>query len=93
MGAGSEPYDAKRSRFLPSQCFNIEKSLMPVVTDSKKQEIIKAGDKHQKTCVSHPASGLEKRQCTLQVWYSGFMCHIKSSHYFIKERNCENIFP
>ena len=33
----------------------------------KKYEIIKPGDKPQKTCISQPASGLEKRQLTLQV--------------------------
>ena len=36
--------------------------------DSKKTyEIIKPGDKHQKIWISQPTSGLEKRQCTLQV--------------------------
>ena len=92
MGAGSEAYDAKWSRFLPSQCFNVEKSLMPVVADSKKQEIIKAADKHQKTCVNHPASGLEKRQCTLQVWYGGLYAPHKIFSLFYKREELRKYF-
>ena len=34
----------------------------------KKHEIIKPGDNNKKTWISHPASRLEKRQCTLQVY-------------------------
>ena len=68
MGAGSEAYDAKWGRFLPSQRFNVDQSPMPFFVDSKKTyEIIKPGDMHQKTWISQPVSGLEKRQCTLQV--------------------------
>ena len=41
---------------------------MPFVVDPKKTcGIVKPGDKHQKAWISQPASGLEKRQCTLQV--------------------------
>ena len=41
---------------------------MPFIFDSKKKyEIIKPGDKHQKTWISHLASGLENRQCTMQI--------------------------
>ena len=36
MGAGSEAYDAKWGRFLPSQRFNVDQSPMPFVADSKK---------------------------------------------------------
>ena len=68
MAAGSEDYDAKWGRFLPSQRFNVDQSPIPFVADSKKTyEIIKQGDKHQRTWVSQLASGLEKNQCTLQV--------------------------
>ena len=63
MSAGSEAYDAKWSCFLPSQRFNVNQSPMPFVFDSRKTyEIIKPGDKHQKTWISQPASRLEKRQ-------------------------------
>ena len=74
MSAGSEAYGAKRSCFLPSQRFNVDQSPVPFVFDSKKTyEIIKPGDKHQKTWISQPASRLEIRQCTLQVctWADG----------------------
>ena len=68
MGAGSEADDAKWDRFLPSQRFNVNQSPMPFVVDSKKKnQIIKLEDKHQKTWINQPASGLEKRQCTLEV--------------------------
>ena len=68
MGAGSESYEVKWGRFPPSQRFNVDQSPMPFVVDSKKTyEIIKLGDKHQKTWISQPALGLEKRQCTLLV--------------------------
>ena len=47
MGAGSEAYDAKWGRFLPSQRFNVDQSPMPFVADSKKTyEIIEPGNKH-----------------------------------------------
>ena len=36
MGSGSEAYDAKWGRFLPSPHFNVDQSPMPVVVDSKK---------------------------------------------------------
>ena len=68
MGAGSESYDAEWGCFHPSQRFNVDQSRMPFVVDSRKTyEIIKVGDKHQKTWISQPALGLQKRQCTLQV--------------------------
>ena len=68
MGAGSEAHDAKWGHFLSSQRFNVDQSPMPFVTDSiKTYEIIKLRNKHQKTRISQPAPGLEKRQCTLQV--------------------------
>ena len=68
MGAGSEAYDVKWGRFFSSQRLNVDQSPMPFVVDSKKTyEIINPGDKHQKTCISQLPSGLEKRQCTLQV--------------------------
>ena len=47
MDAGSEAYDAKWGRFLPSQRFNVDQSPMPFVADSKKTyEIIEPGNKH-----------------------------------------------
>ena len=47
------------STLINPQCLS---SLIP-----KKHEIIKPGYKHQKTWISQPASGVEKRQCQLQV--------------------------
>ena len=68
MGADSEGYNAKLDSFLPSQRFNLSQFPIPFVLDLKKRTngIIKPGDKHQKKCLGKPASGLEKRQCTLQ---------------------------
>ena len=65
-GANGDSYDNKWGRFLPSQRFN--QSPMPFVVDCKKTyEIINPDDKYHKTWISQSASGLEKRQCTLQV--------------------------
>ena len=67
-GANGDSYDNKWGRFLPSQRFNVDQSPMPFVVDCKKTyEIINPDDKYQKTWIGQPASGLEKRQCTLQV--------------------------
>ena len=71
-GANSDSYDANWGRFLPCQRFNLDQSPMPFVVDSKKTyEIIEPGANHQKTWISQPASGLDKRQCTLQVCARG----------------------
>ena len=67
-GANDDSYDNKWGWFLPSQRFNVDQSPMPFVVDCKKTyEIINPDDKYHKTWISQPASGLEKRQCTLQV--------------------------
>ena len=71
-GAHSESFSNKWGRFPPSQRFNLDQSPMPFVVDQKKTyEIIKPGEKHHKTWISQPASGLDKRQCTLQICIRG----------------------
>jgi len=45
---------------------------MPFVVDQQKTyEITKPGDKHSKTWIRQSGSGLDKRQCTLQVCIRG----------------------
>ena len=67
-GAGDDSFDNKWGRFLPNQRFNVDQTPMPFVVDSKKTyEIITPGDMYHKTWISQSSSGLEKRQCTIQV--------------------------
>ena len=71
-GGNSDSYDPKWERFLPFQRFNLGRSSISFVIDSKKTyEIIEPGDRYQKTWVSQPSSGLDERQCTLQVCTRG----------------------
>ena len=75
-GGNSDTYDPKWGRFLPSQMFNLDHSPMFFVIDSKKTyEIIEPRDCYQKAWISQPSSGLDKRQCTLQICTSGDGLH------------------
>ena len=58
------------SASLPSQRFNVDQSTLPfAITTKRTYELIKKGDRYHKVWISQPGSGLEKRQCTLQVCF------------------------
>lgn len=65
-----DTYDQKWGRFLPSQRFNVDQSPLPfAITTKRTYELVKKGDQYHKVWISQPGSGLEKRQCTLQVCF------------------------
>lgn len=65
----SENYDAKWGRFPPSSQFNVDQSPLPFVIDHKRTyEVIENKEqRYNKVWIQQPGSGLDKRQCTLQV--------------------------
>ena len=69
----NDNYDPKYGRFLPEQRFNVDQSPLPFAIDTKKTyEEVKPKDpenRHKKVWVQQPGSGLEKRQCTLQICF------------------------
>ena len=62
-----DSYDGKWGRFLPKQRFNVDQTPMPFVIDTKRTyEQIQY--KHtEKIWIAQPGSGLNKRQCTIQI--------------------------
>ena len=65
-----ETYDEKWGSYKPSQRLNVDQGPLPfAVSTHKTYEHINSGVKQHdhKVWVSQPGSGLEKRQCTLQV--------------------------
>lgn len=63
-------YDKKWGGFLPKQRLNVDQSPLPFVINSKKTyEFVEKGEKYHNTWISQPGSGLDKRQCTLQVMF------------------------
>ena len=64
----NDSYDDKWGRFTPEQRFNVDQSPLPFVNTTKRTyELVKKGDKYHKVWIAQPGSGLEKRQCTLQI--------------------------
>ncbi|MEO0683927.1 MAG: hypothetical protein AAFY76_02490 [Cyanobacteria bacterium J06649_11] len=66
-----DQYDPKWGRFVPKQRFNVDQSPLPFAVETKRTyEIIeKKQSKNHKVWISQPGSGLDKRQCTLQVCF------------------------
>ena len=63
---GSESYDPKWGRFKPTERFNVDQTPMSFAVDVKRTyEVSEPRQKHSKTWISQPGSGLEKRQCTI----------------------------
>ena len=61
-------FDSKWGKLKPYQRINVDQSLFAFVTDAKRiYEYIKPGAKDHNTWISLPGSGLDKRQCSLQV--------------------------
>ena len=66
----SDCYDAKWGRFLPNQRFNVDQSPLPfaIARSRTYEEGRPCGEsRNHKVWISQPGSGLEKRQCTLQI--------------------------
>ena len=63
-----ETYDEKWGRFKPAERLNVDQSPLPFVIDVKRTyEYVESGSKNHDTWIAQPGSGLDKRQCTLQV--------------------------
>ena len=62
-------YDQKWGNFKPDERINVDQSPLPFVVNSKKtHEFITPGEgASHNTWISQPGSGLDKRQCSLQV--------------------------
>ena len=68
-GMGKD-YDVKWGHFTPAERINVDQSPLPFVLDFKKTyDYIEPKDKHHNTWISQPGSGLDKRQCSLQVMF------------------------
>lgn len=70
--ARNDGYDQKWSRFTPRQRLNVDQSPLPfAVTTKRTYEYIREGEeqRNHKVWISQPGSGLDKRQCTLQVCF------------------------
>ena len=70
--ARNDGYDQKWGRFTPRQRLNVDQSPLPfAVTTKRTYEYIGEGEeqRNHKVWISQPGSGLDKRQCTLQVCF------------------------
>lgn len=70
--ARNDGYDKKWGRFTPRQRLNVDQSPLPfAVTTKRTYEYIGEGEeqRNHKVWISQPGSGLDKRQCTLQVCF------------------------
>lgn len=68
----STSYDPKWGHYKPEERFNVDQTPMPfAINVNRTYEPIEPGDKHHKTWIRQPASGLDKRQCTVQVCSRG----------------------
>ena len=66
-------FDSKWGAFLPRQRLNVDQSPLSFVVNVKKTyDYVEPGkSKEHSTWISQPGSGLDKRQCTLQVMFRG----------------------
>ena len=69
----TEDYHPVYGGFVPAQRLNVDQSPLPFAIDTKRTyehiEPKKTENRHKKIWVSQPGSGLEKRQCTLQICF------------------------
>ena len=64
----SDHYDPKWGFFKPTERFNVDQTPVPFTVNTKRvYEAIEPGQKHSKTWIRQAGSGLDKRQCTVQV--------------------------
>ena len=69
-------YDPKWGRFKPHQRFNVDQVPLPFVLDKTTTYEMPLG-RNEKVWIASAGSGLEKRQCTLQVCFSPENNHVK----------------
>ena len=64
-------YDPKWGRFLPMQRLNVDQSPLPFVVHGKRtyEHVPRGEGSLHNTWIAQPGSGLEKRQCSLQVMF------------------------
>ena len=63
-------YDPKWGGFLPPLRLNVDQSPLPfVVNSTRTYEYVEKKDKNHNTWISQPGSGLDKRQCSLQILF------------------------
>ena len=63
----NDKYDTKWGTYLPSQRFNVDQSPLPFVFDVKRTYEQMNYKHSEKVWIAQPGSGLDKRQCTLQI--------------------------
>jgi hypothetical protein len=69
-GSNKSSYDRKWGRFVPSKRLNVDQVPLPFainVTRTYEVPVPKEQRRHHRVWVNQPGSGLEKRQCTLQL--------------------------
>lgn len=65
-----DEYHEKWGHYLPKERLNVDQSPLPFVLDVKRTyEYVEPKNKHHNTWISQPGSGLDKRQCSLQVMF------------------------
>ena len=65
-----DSFDTKWGRFKPHERLNVDQSPLPFVIEAKRTyEYVEPGAKDHNTWISQPGSGLDKRQCSLQVMF------------------------
>ena len=72
-GSNRPNFDSKWGRYRPAQRFNVDQVPLPFAIDTKttyEEPVAKEKRKDHKVWVAQPGSGLEKRQCSLQVCFS-----------------------
>ena len=69
----ADSYNSKWGRYAPEQRFNVDQSPCPFVINTKKTyemlEKKNPNNREHKVWISQPGSGLDKRQCTLQICF------------------------
>ena len=68
----NDGYDEKWGRYQPKQRLNVDQSRLPFVVGTSRtyDHLDKDLDQHDhKVWISQPGSGLDKRQCTLQICF------------------------
>ena len=84
-GCSRPEYDQKWGRFPPSQRLNVDQIPLPFAinrTTTYEDDIPKENRKDHKVWVANPGSGLEKRQCPLQLAFSPVHDSIKLAIIF-----------
>lgn len=81
-GRDTEFYDNKWGRFPPPTRYNVDQVPLPFAMDVKTTYEMGTVGHKDKVWVRQPGSGLEKRQCTLQLCFSPQDSHVKPEIIF-----------